>query len=49
MHLGIHVREKTVTFDITPADCKDGIITLKTHCTSGPNLMIKKVILEKVD
>ena len=47
--LGDHVMEKTVTFDITPADCKDGVITLKTHCASGPNLMIKKVILEKVD
>lgn len=46
--LGEHVMEKTVSFDITPADCRDGVITLETHCTSGPNLMIKKVVLEKV-
>ena len=47
VHLGDHVGGKTVAFDISKDDCRDGIITLTTHCASGPNLMIKKVVLQK--
>ncbi len=49
VHLGDHTSGTTLSFDITPADCADGKITLKSLCESGPNLMIKKVALEKVD
>ena len=49
VQLGNHVLEKTLSFYITPADYRDGVITLESHCESGPNLMIKKVVLEKCD
>lgn len=47
VHLGHHVGGKEVVFDITPDDCKDGIITLEAIRETGHNLMVKKIVLEK--
>lgn len=40
-----HVKDFFVTIPVTRENCLDGKIVVDIECTSGPNLMIDKVIL----
>ena len=40
-----HAKDFFVTIPVTRENCLDGKIVVDVECTSGPNLMIDKVIL----